>query len=105
MFCDLERMQTVFTGIAAHVGFGANLAYHGQTLNGEAILVSGSYFPLLGPQAALGRLLTVDDDRNIGGHFVTVLSYDYWTTVLGASPSVLNDTIIVNGQAVTVVGA
>src|ERR1043165_3001670 len=26
MFRDLERTQTVFTGIAAHVGFGANLA-------------------------------------------------------------------------------
>ena len=104
MFRDLERMQTVFTGIAAHVGFGANLAYKGQTLNGEALLVSGSYFPLLGLQPALGRLLTVEDDKNIGGHFVTVLGHDYWTTVLGASPSVLNDTIIVNGQALTIVG-
>jgi putative ABC transport system permease protein len=104
MFRDIERMQTVFTGVAAHVGFGANIAYHGQTLNGEGTLVSGSYFPILGLQPALGRLLTVDDDRNIGGHFVTVLSYDYWATVLGSNPSVLNDTIIVNGQALTIVG-
>ncbi len=104
MFRDLERMQTVFTGVAAHVSFGANLAYHGQTLNGEGTLVSGSYFPILGLQPALGRLFTTDDDRNIGGHFVTVLSYGYWTTVLGSSPSVLNDTIIVNGQALTIVG-
>ena len=104
MFRDLERLQTVFTGVAAHVSFGANLAYHGQTLNGEGTLVSGSYFPLLGLQPTLGRLLTADDDRNVGGHFVTVLSYDYWTTVLGANPSVLNDTIIVNGQTMTIVG-
>jgi predicted permease len=104
MFRDLERLQTVFTGVAAHVGFGANLAYHGQTLNGEGTLVSGSYFPLLGLQPALGRLLTVEDDRNIGGHFVTVLGHDYWTTVLGGNPAVLNDTIIVNGQALTIVG-
>ena len=104
MFRDLERMQTVFTGVAAHVGFGANLAYKGQTLNGEALLVSGSYFPLLGLQPALGRLLTEDDDKNVGGHFVTVLSYDYWTTVLGANPSLLNDTIIVNGRPLTIVG-
>ena len=34
MFRDLERVQTVFTGIAAHRPFGANLAYRGQTLNG-----------------------------------------------------------------------
>jgi hypothetical protein len=104
MFRDLERLQTVFTGVAAHVGFGANLAYHGQTLNGQGMLVSGSYFPLLGLQPALGRLLTADDDRNIGNHFVTVLSHDYWTTRLGANPAVLNEPIIVPGQALTIVG-
>jgi predicted permease len=104
MFRDIERLQTVFTGVAAHVGIGVNLAYHGQTLNGEGMLVSGSYFPVLGLQPALGRLLAVDDDRHIGGHFITVLSHDYWSTVLGSNPSVLNDTIIVNGQTLTIVG-
>src|SRR5436190_11272809 len=32
MFRDLEKAQTVFTGIAAHVSFGVNLAANGQTL-------------------------------------------------------------------------
>ena len=104
MFRDIERLQTAFTGVAAHVGFGANLAYRGHTLNGQGMLVSGSYFPVLGLQPALGRLFSADDDRNIGGHFVTVLSHDYWTTTLGSNPAVLNDTIIVNGLALTVVG-
>src|SRR5947209_4567463 len=35
MFRDLERVQRVFTGIAAHVVFGANLAARGQTENGD----------------------------------------------------------------------
>ena len=104
MFRDIERLQTVFTGVAAHVTVDVNLAYRGQTLNGQGLLVSGSYFPVLGLQAALGRLFTVEDDRNIGNHFVTVLSHDYWTTTLGSNPSVLNDTITVNGQALTIVG-
>lgn len=104
MFRDIERLQTVFTGIAAHVEFGANLAYRGQTLNGGALLVSGSYFPVLGLQPALGRLFTPEDDRNIGNHFVTVLSHDYWATTLGANPAVLNDSIVVNGQSLTIVG-
>ena len=104
MFRDLERMQTVFTGLAAHVTFGANLAYHGQTTNAQGMLVSGSYFPVLGLQPALGRLLTPDDDRNIGNHFVTVLSHDYWTTQLGQNPAVLNEPVIVNGQSLTIVG-
>jgi hypothetical protein len=57
MFRDLEQQQTVFSGLAAHVGFGVNLAYRGQNVNGGGTLVSGSYFPTLGNQPALGRLL------------------------------------------------
>ncbi len=104
MFRDLEKQQPVFTGIALHVGFGANLSYQGQTRNGEGLLVSGSYFPILGLQPALGRLLDPNDDRNSGGHFVTVLSHGYWTSRLGANPAVLNQTLIVNGQRMTIVG-
>src|SRR5207247_2509020 len=57
MFRDLEKEQTVFTGIAAHRLFGANLAYRGQTVSGQGLLVSGSYFQVLGLQPAIGRLL------------------------------------------------
>jgi predicted permease len=105
MFRDLEKSQKVFTGLAAHRSFGANLAIRGQTpLSGEGALVSGSYFNVLGLTPALGRLLTVDDDQTIGAHFVAVLSYSYWETRLGSDPSVLNKTLIVNGQPMTIVG-
>src|SRR6185295_7037872 len=66
MFRDLEREQKVFTGIAAHRLFGANLAYKGQTVNAEAMFVSGSYFPVLGVQPALGRLFGPADDGAVG---------------------------------------
>ncbi|MFC1661442.1 ABC transporter permease [Gemmatimonadota bacterium] len=104
MFRDLEEAQGSFTGVAAHVLFGANLAYSGRTESGEGMLVSGSYFPVLGVQPALGRLFVPADDQTIGGHFVAVLSHGYWETQLGSDPGVLNGTIIVNGQPLTVVG-
>jgi predicted permease len=105
MFRDLEaRAQTGFAGIAAHVMFGANLAYQRQTVNARGLLASGSYFPLLGVRPALGRLLGPEDDRTIAGHFVAVLSHNYWANKLGADPGVLNSTIIINGQALTIVG-
>src|ERR687895_534404 len=68
MFRDLEKAETPLSGIAAHRLFGANLAYRNQTLNGEGLLVSGSYFPVLGLQPALGRLISPADDQTIGGH-------------------------------------
>jgi predicted permease len=104
MFRDLERVQTVFTGIAAHRGTDVNLAYRGQTLNASGLFVSGSYFPTLGIQPALGRLLGPDDDRAIGGEPVVVLTHTYWRTRFDSNPGVLNETLIVNGQAMTIVG-
>src|SRR5262245_22713362 len=66
MFKDLERANTAFLGVAGHYLIGANIASHNQTLNGHVMLVSGSYFPLLGIQPAQGRLLTPQDDQNVG---------------------------------------
>lgn len=104
MFRDLENAQEVFTGLAAHRSFGANFAFRGQTISGEGMMVSGSYFPLLGIQPALGRLFGPEDDRTIGGHPVVVLSETYWRTRFDSRPDVLNETLIVNGQALTIVG-
>ena len=84
MFRDLEKVQTCFTGIAAHRPFSANLAARGQTLNGEGLLVSGSYFPVLGLRPALGRLLDAQDDRAVGASNVVVLSHAHWRTRFGS---------------------
>ena len=73
MFRDLERVQSAFTGIAAHVSFGANLAARGQTESAEGLLVSGSYFPVLGIAPAIGRLLGAGDDQAPGEPHVVVL--------------------------------
>ena len=104
MFRDLQKTQTVFTDIAAHVGFGANLAYEAQTSSGEGLLVSGSYFPVLELQPALGRLLNSNDDKLVGESRVVVLSYDYWSSRFGLDPTILNKQVIVNGQSLTIVG-
>ena len=104
MFRDLQKMQTVFTGIAAHVLFGANLSFNGQTLNGEGMLVSGNYFQVLQVQPAIGRLFDSSDDRLVSEAPVVVLGFDYWKSRFAADPGVLNKGLIVNGQTLTIVG-
>jgi len=104
MFRDLEKAQTSFTGIAAHRNFGGSLGYQGTSLSGDGVMVSGSYFPVLGVTPALGRLLTPDDDKTVGTHFVAVLSHNYWSTRFALNPAVLNETLVINGQAMTIVG-
>src|SRR3982751_5184951 len=104
MFRDLQKMQTVFTGIAAHRLFGANLSFEGQTLSADAVMVSGNYFQVLQVQPALGRLFDSNDDRLVGEAPVVVLGYGYWTSRFAADPTVLNKQLIVNGQSLTIVG-
>ena len=104
MYRDLERAGDGFSGLAAHRGFGANLVTGEETVSGEGVLVSGSYFPVLGLRPALGRLLGPEDDRNIGQHAVAVLGWGFWKNQLGGDPQILNQRIVVNGNAMTVVG-
>ena len=101
---DLERVQTVFTGLAAHQLFSANLATRGQTMNADGVLVSGSYVPTLRVPPALGRLLAPADDVTPGAHPLVGLSHAFWVSHFGASPNVLSEVITVNGQAMTVIG-
>jgi len=104
MFRDLERVQTSFSGIAAHVTFGANLAARGQTENVNGLLVSGSYFPVLGLKPAIGRLFGPEDDRAPGEPRVVVLSYAYWQRRFALDPGVVGQPLVVNGIAMTMVG-
>ena len=104
MMRDLEKSPAQFTGVVGHQLFGVNIAYEGRTWNAEGVFVTGGYFPVLGLQPALGRLLSPADDATIGGHFVTVLSYGFWQNNLGRDPSILNKTLIINGKPMTVVG-
>jgi predicted permease len=104
MFRDLQKIQAVFTDVAAHVSFGANLAYQTQTSSSEGLLVSGSYFPVLELQPALGRLLNSNDDKLVGESRVVVLSYNYWSSRFGLDPTILDQQVVVNGQSLTIVG-
>ena len=104
MFRDLEKAQTVFTGIAAHRRFGANVSFRKQTQNAMATYVSGSYFPVLELKPALGRLFGASDDLGIGASPLAVLGYAYWETKLGSDASVIGQPITINGQPFTIIG-
>jgi len=104
MFRDLERSQNVLSGLAAYRIVGANLAVRDEPFTGDAVLVSGSYFRTLELSPALGRLLGPDDDATLGAAFSVVLTYAFWHARFGASPSVIGQTITVNGQLMSIVG-
>ena len=104
MFRDLEKAQTPFAGIAAHRSFGTSLSYNNEPMTGDGMMVSGSYFPVLGVAAAKGRLIAPDDDKVIGANYVTVLGHAFWQTRLGGDPDVVGKVITINGKPYTIIG-
>jgi predicted permease len=67
-------------------------------------VVSGSYFSTMGVSARLGRTLTPDDDRGIGGHPVAVISHGYWQRKFALDPGVVGKEFVLNGTRYTILG-
>ena len=104
MFRDLQQAHVAsLSGIAGHRDLGANVSYERRSFAERGLLVSGSYFPLLRVNPALGRLLSPPDD-DVGAAPAIVLAYWFWDTKLGADSSVLGKTFSVNGKTATIVG-
>jgi len=73
-----------------------------ERISGE--LVSGTYFQVLGVGAALGRVITPEDDKTRGDGFVAVLSHDYWLTRFAADPNIVGRRLTINNYPFTVIG-
>jgi predicted permease len=104
MYHDFEDHNEVFSAMFCRFPIATSLTSGSQTERIQAELVSGTYFPVLGVGAAIGRTFTSDDDRTPSGHPLVVLSYDYWKTSFAGDPAVLGKKAIVNGIGMTIVG-
>ena len=104
MYKDLRDRNEVFDGVIARSSAPVSLSYGGQTERARAEVVSGNFFEVLGVRAALGRVLTPDDDRVSGGHPAVVLGYGYWKRRFGGDPSLVNQKVNVNGHPMVVIG-
>jgi predicted permease len=104
LYLDLQQNNQVFRGMLCRFDNRANLTYGGETERVAVELVSGTYFPVLGVGAALGRVFTPEEDRDIDGHPLVVLSYSYWQARFAGDPGVLGRTVTINGRDMTIVG-
>jgi len=104
LYRDFEANHAVFSGMFCRFGYVFSIGFKGSTELEDGELVSGTYFPVLGVGAAIGRTFTPDDDRVPGGHPVVMLSYDYWQSRFAGDRSIVGTTLAVNGHNFTVVG-
>ena len=104
MYHDFSEHNSVFTGMFCRFPTRIALGFNGHTERVTAELVSGTYFPVLGVEAAVGRTIGPEDDRIQNGHPLLVLSYAYWKSRLAGDASIVGKTVAMNGQNYTVIG-
>jgi len=104
MYEDFRDHNQVFSGMFCRWATSFSVSADGRTERVEGELVSGTYFPVLGVSAALGRVFTPDDDRMPGGHPVAVISYRYWINRFGGSREVIGKKLLVDGYPLTIIG-
>ena len=75
----------------------------GEPVRVRGAAVSHEFFPLLGVQPELGRVIAPEDDK-VGASTVIVLSHEMWTSRFGADPAILGQSIHFDGLTPTVVG-
>src|SRR5262245_21326459 len=106
---DVRQRNQVFSDVAAVQSLPNNVYGIVSGAEGDpemigARLVSGSYFSVLGVEAALGRAFTDADDQVPGGHPVAVASHSWWERRLGADPAAIGKTITIGSTVYTLIG-
>ncbi|HWA94354.1 MAG TPA: ABC transporter permease, partial [Terracidiphilus sp.] len=110
---QLQKRNAVFSSVAALVSMtndvhGFVLSKEGQVDTGtrlmHVVLVSGTYFPMLGVQAQLGRALNEGDDSSEGNHPVAVISESFWKSSFDSDPNVLGRKIKLGTSIFEIVG-
>ena len=104
MYHDLAALAPGFSAIAAHRASDVTItpARADRSEWAMGMLVSGNYFDVLQVRPALGRMIGEADVTAAAP--VAVLSHAYWRARLNADPAVLGEALLVNGQALTIVG-
>lgn len=67
-------------------------------------VVSWNFLSLLGVRPAVGRFFTAEEDSVPGAHPVVVLSHGFWQRRFGGDRGIVGRTLLLNGQAATVIG-
>jgi predicted permease len=103
MYRDLRDKSTVFAGLIANDQQNVAIEWNNKPDMANCELVSGNYFPVLGLQPAIGRLL-LPSDESVAAAPVVVLSFNYWERQFGSDPRVLSQTLHINAHSFTIVG-
>jgi putative ABC transport system permease protein len=103
-FLDLRAQNTVFQHVASYRGGDFIMTGRGEPARLQGSVVAADLFPLLGVAPMLGRTFLPDEDKPSETGRVVILSHGLFQQRFGADPSIVNQSITLDGVSFTVVG-
>jgi len=105
-FPEVGHYRSVATTVDQFVEFGDwtfNVLGRGDPHRATGGLVTANFFPMLGAQPLVGRMLVAADEAK-GAPPVVVLTYAYWQRVFGSDPAAVGQTLDLTVKHAEIVG-
>ena len=102
-FFDIRTQNTSFERVAAYHSADYIMTGRGEPARLQGAVVTADLFPLLGVAPIMGRTFVPDEDKPGGGR-VIVLSQQLFQKRFNSDPSIVNQSITLNGGSFTVIG-
>ena len=105
-FLNLEDVQAntnSFEAIGGMTLMPRDFTGGSEPLQAIAGLVTREFFNVLGTKAAIGRLITPEENR-IGGERLVLFGHDFWKQVFSGNTDVLGRSIPLSGESFTIIG-
>ena len=103
-FLDLRAQNTVFQHVASYRSGDFIMTGRGDPARLQGAVVAADLFPLLGVSPILGRYFVADEDKPSETGRVVILSHGLFQRRFGGDPSILNQSITLDGVSFTVIG-
>ncbi|HEY7099007.1 MAG TPA: ABC transporter permease [Terriglobales bacterium] len=102
-FLDWQHDNRTFRSMAMWRQDNFNLTGSGEAQRIAGMMISASFFDVLGIQPVKGRTFTSQEDQ-LGVGPVVLVSERMWKTRFGSSPEILGQVLTLNGRPHSVVG-
>ena len=101
---DLKAAQKSFSMMAGYLsGSTVNLTYKNKPQRYTGSYITEDLFKIIGVSPVMGRDFTAEDNRP-GAEKVAILGDEIWRRDFGADPSIVGESIRINGKAATIIG-
>ncbi len=101
-FFRRERVEA-FEEVAVYQYWGHTIGEPGSPEQLRTTRVSSSFLPLLGVRPVIGRNFT-EDEMSAGNEQVVILDHGFWQERFGGDPSVLGQSLRIDGRPYSIVG-